>query len=140
MEYDRRHHAYKPSMGGRSVPDDCVINDLKEAAINYVGTYSEYNPIGLRDNIFLVVRKPLSIIPKRDFKLYGFQLSGGQHTCGGNITVNESVSLSKQDLLRIANEMDSDDILLISYVAGKWGGIKDINKVTKEIKIVTNKV
>jgi hypothetical protein len=108
--------------------------------MNYVGTYSEYNPIGLRDNILIVVRKPLSIIPKRDFKLFGFQLSGGVHTCGGNVTVNESVSLSKQDLLRIANEMDNDDILLISYVGGKWGEIKDIDKINKEIKIVTNKV
>lgn len=137
MKYEKRHYAYKPTVGGKSVPSDKSINDLKEDAINYVGTYSEFNPIGFRNNLLVVVRKPLSIIPKREFKLKGFNLSGGVNTVGGNITINESVGFSKQDLLRIANEMDSDDSLLIGYTEGRWGQIFSKEELFSDINIVT---
>lgn len=137
MKYEKRHHAYKPTIGGKSVPSDRTINDLKEDAINYVGTYSEYNPIGFCNNLLAVVRKPLSIIPKREFKLKGFELSGGLNTVGGNITINESIGFSKQDLLRIANEMDSDDKLIIGYTGDNWGQVFSEEELFADINIVT---
>jgi hypothetical protein len=137
MKYDKRHYAYKPTIGGRSVSADKTINDLKEASLDYVGTYSEFNPIGTHANLLAVVRKPLSIFPKRDFKLPGFKLTGGVNTCGGNITVNESIKFSKQDLLRISTEMDTDDMLIISYIGGEWGGVKNMKLLIEDIKIVT---
>lgn len=137
MKYEKRHHAYKPTIGGRSVPCDRSINDLKEDAINYVGTYSEFNPIGFHNNLLAVVRKPLSIIPKREFKLQRFKLSGGLNTCGGNITINESIGFSKQDLLRIANEMDSDDKLIIGYTGGQWGQVHSMEELLADINLIT---
>ena len=47
MEYEKRHRAYRPTIGGLSVGGNKMINDLGDKAIYYIGTFSEFNPIGL---------------------------------------------------------------------------------------------
>lgn len=137
MDYEKRHVAFKPTLGGHSISADKTINELGKDAIHYIGTYSEYNPIGLVDNMLVFVKKYQSIHPKTDFKLHGFKLSGGEHTCGGNVTINNSVSFSKQDLLRIANAMDVDDKLMVAPTFGSWNGIKNETKIINDIKTIT---
>jgi hypothetical protein len=138
MEYDKRHVAYRPTIGGRSIPADRLINDLGEDAIHYIGTYSEFNPIGIYNGMLVTVRKKQSVFPKKDFKLRGFILQGGLSTCGGNITCNKSISISKVDLLRICAAMDEDDTLLVSEVDNyPIGHVKDMDRVKKDIEIVT---
>lgn len=114
MKYEKRHHAYKPTLGGRSVPADNLINDLKERAIDYIGTFSEMNPIGYENQLAVIVRKDnCTIHPQKDFKLKGFKLKAGMGYHGTEFNNNYGIKFSKQDLLRIANEMDTTDELHI---------------------------
>lgn len=142
MEYDKRHHAYRPTIGGRSVPASKMINDLEKDAIYYIGTFSEYNPIGINNGMLVTVRKKTdSIYPKRDFKLKGFNLSGGLNTCGGNITCNQSIGFTKTQLLQICAAMDEDDSLLISEVSNyPRGNVRDMVALSKDIETVVGEI
>lgn len=139
MEYKRMHRSYRPTVGGRAVPDDMMINDLKEDAIYYIGTFSEYNPIGITNGLLACVWKNTSsIFPKKDFKLPGFILQGGLNTVGGNITCNQSIGFTKTQLLQIAAAMDEDDKLLVSEVKNyPFGHVKDMASLQSDIKQVT---
>jgi len=110
MKYELRHYAYKPTVGGKSVPANKTINDLGEDAVNYIGTFSKWNPIGHQDGIFVTVKKQTdSIYPKSNLKLSGFKL---KHS-GSYTNINQGVKFTKQDLLAIAHAMDHDDELHI---------------------------
>ena len=121
MKYELKHHAYKPTIGGKSIPNSKMINDLGDNAIHYIGTFSEYNPIGMA-SIFhpgstmtaVVVKKTCSIYPQKQFQLEGFHLDegGGYHSTDFNN--NGCMRFRRNDLLRIANSMDEEDSLLIA--------------------------
>jgi hypothetical protein len=138
MEYDKRHVAYNVIKGGKSVPANKMINDLGDMMSDYIGTYSEFNPIGIYDGLLVNVYKHQSIFPKKDFKLKGFTLSGGLNTCGGRYTCNKSIKFSKTELLQICAAMDKDDDLLISEVSNyPFGDVKDKAAMFTDIKIIT---
>lgn len=116
MKYEKRHYAYSPTLGGSSIPADRLINELESQDVNYIGTFSKFNPIGYEDGLSVVVVKDFgaSINQQKDFKLDGFRLKRGLSYHGSNFNNNNSISFSKQDLLRIANEMDDTNELWIS--------------------------
>ena len=116
MDYEKRHYAYRPTIGGSSVLASKLINDLKEQAVNYIGTFKEYNPIGYVDGIAVIVRKQntKSVNQQKDFILPGFELKRGMGYHGSDFNNNKAINFSKQDLLRIANAMDDTDDLWIS--------------------------
>jgi hypothetical protein len=134
MEYEKKHYAYRPTIGGSSVSTDKLINDLKEKAIYYIGTFREYNPIGYQDGIAAIVRKETtkSVNQQKDFNLPGFKLKRGMGYHGTDFNNNKAISFSKQDLLRIANAMDDTDDLWISVP--DYG--VDVTKLTKGINEV----
>ena len=118
MRYKRMHRAYHPLKGGAAVPADRLINDLGDSGEDYIGTFSEHNPLGYshRGNIAVTVLKDASddlAKPQKDFKLPGFVVkeSIGMHS--EDFNNNGSVQFSKQDLLQIANAMDDSDKLHI---------------------------
>jgi len=128
------HRAYRPTIGGLAVPEDRLINDLKDMAIYYIGSFSEFNPIGLIGRLAVYVRKntTVSINQQHDFKLPGFVLKSGLGYHGSDFNNNTAIKFTKRDLLRIANEMDDTDELQIALVDSI-----DTNKFKKSIKIVT---
>lgn len=114
MKYEKRHRAYKPTMGALSIPAENLINDLKERATDYIGTFSEFNPIGFSNQLAVVVRKETCThYPQRDFKLSGFKLKSGLRYHGSEFNNNYGIKFSKQDLSRIVDEMDTTDELHI---------------------------
>lgn len=134
MEYKLMHRAYRPTIGGLAVSNDKLINDLKDQAINYIGTFSEYNPIGYEDRIAVYIKKETtsSINQQKPFKLPGFRLKRGMSYHGSDFNNNKAISFDKQDLLRIANAMDDTDSLQIAitdYGIGK-GFDRGINIIT----------
>lgn len=134
MKYEKRHRAYSPTIGGLSVPSESMINDLKERAAHYIGSYSEFNPIGFKDKLAIVVRKQTCThYPQKDFKLPGFKLKSGMGYHGSEFNNNYGVKFSKQDLLRIANEMDITDELHVMIPDSI-----DKDFFQKQIDIVTN--
>jgi hypothetical protein len=121
MFYSKKHVAYRPTVGGSSIPADKMINDLKDKAVHYIGTYSEYNPIGLTYTGFpharmaAVVRKHMDIHPKTDLKLPGFNINehgGGYH--GSDFNANGIMRFTKQQLQQLVAAMDTTDELCIS--------------------------
>lgn len=136
MEYKLMHRSYRPTIGGHAVPSSKLINDLKEQAINYIGTFSEYNPIGFSNRMAVFVNKGItsSINQQRPFRLPGFKLKGGLGYHGSEFNNNYAISFSKEDLLRIANAMDETDTLQIAIpdsikktVFEK--GVKEVTKI-----------
>lgn len=114
MKHEIMHRAYKPTIGGLAVPKDRLINDLGDRAVDYIGSYSEYNPIGYSDGMAVVVRKETCThYPQRPFKLPGFELEDGLSYHSSEFNNNLGIKFSKQDLLRIANAMDETDELHI---------------------------
>ena len=138
MNYEKKHHAYKVTLGGLAIPVNEPINGLdrpgRKMATHYIGTYSEFNPIGYRSGLSVVVRKPYTneSFPQKDFKLKGFTLRGGLNSCGGDFNTNHSISFTKQELLRIAHAMDKGNELIISMPTSL-----NHNKFQKSIKQVT---
>lgn len=134
MKYEIRHRSYRPTIGGKSVPEGSMINDLGDHAVYYIGSFSEFNPIGLIDDIAVYVRKETttSINQQKPFKLIGFELEGGLNYHGDTFNNNEAIEFSKEDLLRIANAMDDTDTLQIAVVDSidEYSFEKDIKKVT----------
>lgn len=126
MKYEKRHHAYSATLGGVSVPADRLINDLdtedQKMAIHYVGTYSEYNPISIKrhsaiGSICIAVHKDSNGSFQKEFKLEGFnsELRKGVPFEREPGISNLGISLSKQDLLRIAHAMDDSDYFGIRF-------------------------
>lgn len=133
MKYEKRHHAYKPTLGGSSVPSDSLINDLGKRAIDYIGTFSEYNPIGYSNRMAVIVRKNnCTHYPQRDFKLKGFQLKSGMGYHSEKFNNNYGIKFSKEDLLRIAHTMDETDELHVMIPDSI-----DEDLFQKQVKIVT---
>ena len=117
MKYELKHYAYRPTIGGKSVPyGDKIINDLEKDAINYIGTFSEYNPIGLQQSMAVYIKKETtsSINQQIPFKLLGFRLQLGLGYHGSKFNNNRAIKFSKQELLRIAHAMDETDSLQIA--------------------------
>lgn len=133
MKHEIRHRAYKPTIGGLSVSGDGLINDLKKRATDYIGSFSEYNPIGYEYRVAAFIKKETtkSINQQKPFRLPGFKLKGAMGYHGSDFNCNYGVSFNKEDLLRIANAMDDTDTLHIVYP----DNITD--QFTKDIKIVT---
>lgn len=127
MEYKLMHRSYRPTKGGRAVPGDKLINDLGKDAVDYIGTFSEYNPIGLNSRedlaVHVVKETTQSVNQQKPFKLEGFKVKSGMHLHSDKYNCNSSVAFSKQDLLRIAHAMDDTDRLQVDYVDGAFGHI-----------------
>jgi len=119
--YEKKHFAYRPTIGGSSIPADRLINDLNERAIYYIGTFSEYYPIhrtttGFGTNMCMVIDKRWSDNPtfKHDIKLKGFSPDKATGYHSQDFNNNGGIRLSKQDLLQLANAMDEDDVIHIT--------------------------
>lgn len=121
MKYELRHHSFKPTIGGKSVPIDRVINDLGESALYYVGTFSEYNPLYLGRNSLLYIRKNWTMDGsiQHPINLKGLKFKGGINSSGSGIDTYGGFQLTKQDLLMIANAMDETDTLVLSEIIQK---------------------
>lgn len=121
MKHEIRHYAYRPTLGGRSVPGTDMINDLNEAAVNYIGSFSEFNPIAAEyivggGTLALYVRKESSesINQQKEFRVPGLEPSRGLSYHGSDFNNNDSFELTKQQLLQIAHAMDDTDTLQIA--------------------------
>lgn len=134
MKYEIRHRSYRPTIGGKSVPKSKTINDLGKDAVYYIGSFSEFNPLGYVDDIAVYVKKEptASINQQKPFKLPGFNLKKGMGYHGSDFNNNRAVEFSKQDLLRIANAMDDTDSLQIAMPDSYPGRfVEDIKEITK---------
>jgi len=119
MKHEMMHRAYRPTIGGKAVPASKLINDLGKDAIHYIGTFAEYNPIGMVEAdgncLTAVVRKEVCTIrAQNEFSLPGFKLEVGLSYHGSDFNNNGAMEFTKQDLLRIAHAMDEDDCLIIA--------------------------
>lgn len=133
MEHRLYHRAYKPTLGGVAVPKDRLINDLEDRATDYIGTFSEYNPIGFVNPLLaVVVKDTCTHFPQKAFILPGFNLKHGMGYHGSRFNNNYSIKFSKQDLLRIAHAMDETDYLhILSADSVDTDFIREqVNKVT----------
>lgn len=141
MEYEIMHRAYCPTKGGRSIPNNQCINDLKERATDYIGTFSEYYPIGLTYSGYgggvavAYIRKNWTRSckkPQHHISLPGFRLNTACSHSDGKLSNHGGAKFSKQDLLRLANAMDEDDTLEIVQTNSELDYIKKaIIKVVK---------
>ena len=127
------HRSYHPNLGGKAIPSNQLINKLGKDNFNYIGTFSEYNPIGLVDRLAVYVRKNTCTMNyQTNFTLRGFKLKSGLNYHGEDFSNNSAIKFSKQDLLRIANEMDTEDELHIAFA-----NYIDKDKYQKNILLVT---
>lgn len=134
MKYEKMHRSYRHVVGGKAVPSDKLINDLGDDAIYYIGTFSEYNPIGIKNNLAVFVKKEWNgTNQKRDFKLKGYEQKSAGGYCGAKNNYNVSLKFSKEQLLRIANAMDDSDNLVIAKMDSIDRGqfLMDIDLITK---------
>jgi hypothetical protein len=137
MEYNVMHRAYTPSKGGRSVPKSRVINDLEDMAIFYIGTFSEYYPLDVKNNLVTYIRKDWTKQAQyyqKHIVLKGLELTQACSQCGGNVSNSNGVSFTKQDLFRISNAMDETDtlnVILADYIKDRQQLISDINITIK---------
>lgn len=144
MEYKLMHRAYRPIIGGRAIPNHKLINDLGEHAIYYIGTFSEYNPIGLSPRkslaVYIYKDSTCSINQQKPCKLPGFKLKGSGSYHGSDFNNNDGCAFSKQDLIYLISIMDDTDMLKIANVSSHDGSInikkfqESIEKITRCIK------
>jgi hypothetical protein len=116
MKHELRHFAFKPTIGGRSVPADQLINDLEDMAVHYVGTFSEYNILFQNKEIIAYVYKNWTRTGgmQKAINLPGLNFGSGKSYAGGELNSFGQFGLNKQDLLRIANAMDDTDTFFVS--------------------------
>lgn len=132
MRYEKRHYACNDNLVGSSLPEKGIAHDLIKEDFNYIGTFSEYNPIGLKQGMVVaVVKDNLTTDKQKDFKLPGFKLKGGMSYHGHSFNNNVSIYLSKAELLEIAEAMDDTDKLWISVPDefSEYEILTDIDKV-----------
>lgn len=118
MKYELRHYSYKPTLGGKSVSAENLINALDDRAIHYVGTFSEINPLHVTSQCVIYIRKRWDRTGEiqHPIKLNGLTFKSSVNSAGGGISLLGGFSLNKQDLLRIANAMDETDEFNVSEI------------------------